>query len=117
MSHWSSFLTVCFPPQRAAVQAPEAAKLDVLWGGNREMTGRNQEVWPHAPYICGAVIDPTPWQVPVQGESCLVPSCFWKGQYSTLFLPSQEVGELVTSCVFLVKKLDCPAKQGLYKIV
>jgi hypothetical protein len=30
---------------------PEAAVLDVLWGGNRELTGRNQEVWPHAPYV------------------------------------------------------------------
>ncbi len=25
---------------------PEAAVLDVLWGGNRELTGRNQVVWP-----------------------------------------------------------------------
>jgi hypothetical protein len=31
--------------------APEAAVLDVLWGENRELTGRNQEVWPHAPYV------------------------------------------------------------------
>ncbi len=30
---------------------PEGAVLDVLWGGNRELTGRNQEVWPHAPYV------------------------------------------------------------------
>jgi hypothetical protein len=29
---------------------------------------------------CGAVIDPSPWQVPVQGESSLlVFSCFLKG--------------------------------------
>jgi hypothetical protein len=29
----------------------EAAVFDVLWGGNRELTGKNQEVWPHAPYV------------------------------------------------------------------
>jgi hypothetical protein len=45
---------------------------------------------------------------PYAGRKLLVRSCFWKGQYSTLFLPSQEVGgrgvlgELVTSCVLLV---------------
>jgi len=29
----------------------EPAVLDVSWGGNRGLTGRNQEVWPHAPYV------------------------------------------------------------------
>jgi hypothetical protein len=30
---------------------PEPAVLDVLWGGNMKLTRRNQEVWPHAPYV------------------------------------------------------------------
>ncbi len=30
---------------------PEPAVLDVLWGGNMELARRNQEVWPHAPYV------------------------------------------------------------------
>jgi hypothetical protein len=68
-----------------------------------------------APYsICDAVIDPTPWQVPVHGEKLLVPSCFWIGQYSPLFLPSQEVENrvLVTSCVLLVLKLAVTVTVG-----
>jgi hypothetical protein len=35
-----------------------AAVLDVLWGGNRELTGRNQEVWPHAPYVMQSCTPP-----------------------------------------------------------
>ncbi len=51
---------------------------------------------------------------PCAGRKLLVPSCFWKGQYSTLFLPSQEVerGALVTSCVLLVLKLAVAATVG-----
>jgi hypothetical protein len=70
------------------------------------LTGRNQEVWPHAPYVMQS------WTLPsgitCVGRKLLVPSCFWSGQYSTLFLPSQEVGgrgvlgELVLTCVLLV---------------
>jgi hypothetical protein len=53
-------------------------------------------------------MDPTPWQVPVQGKKLLVPSYFWRGQYSPLFL-----GVHVTSCVLLVLKLAVTATIGL----
>jgi hypothetical protein len=41
------------PPPPLPVHEPstEATVLDILWGENRELTGRNQEVWPHAPYV------------------------------------------------------------------
>jgi hypothetical protein len=57
---------------------------------------------------------PHPLASPCAGRKLLVPSCFWRGQYSPLFLPSQEVerGVLVTSCVLLVLKLAVTATVG-----
>ncbi len=51
---------------------------------------------------------------PCAWRKLLDPSCFWRGQYSPLFLPSQEVkrGVLVTSCVLLVLKLAVTATVG-----
>jgi hypothetical protein len=60
--------------------------------------------------ICGSH-RPHPLASPCAGRKLLVPSCFWKGEYSPLFLPSQEVerGVLVTFCVLLVLKLAVTA--------
>jgi hypothetical protein len=51
-----------------ACSSPETAVLDVLQEGNRELTRRKQEVWPHAPNRVHTVHNTTHWHVPVQGE-------------------------------------------------
>jgi hypothetical protein len=99
---------------------PEAAVLDVLWGGNRELTGRNPEVWPHAPYVMQS------W-TPPPGKSL----CREKAPGSFLFLervvqspfPPVTGGGEGRACHLLCPpgfktggNSYCRAIQGLYKI-
>jgi hypothetical protein len=75
--------------------------------------------------ICGAVTDPTPWQVPVQGESSWF--LLVSGKCSTVSFPSNTGGRGVGSlgaghllCPHGLKTGGysyCRAKQGLHKIV
>jgi hypothetical protein len=78
-----------------------------------------------APYSrCDAVIDPTPWQVPVQGESSWFLLVSGEGSTVPFSSPHRRwrEGVLDTSCMYshgfkTGSNSYCQAKQGLYKIV
>ncbi len=44
-------LKMCHMQIQHMVTEKPLAVLEVLWGGNKELARRNQEVWPHAPDV------------------------------------------------------------------